>query len=66
MSECAGNTYGLECTKLCTNCRDGEQCDHVNGSCLNGCDKGVHGVNCDKGKIKFETEFTLSFFISSD
>ena len=48
-TECADNTYGLECTKLCPKCRDGEQCDHVNGSCPNGCDKGIYGDKCDRG-----------------
>lgn len=52
-TECAGNTYGLECTKLCPNGRAGEQCHPVTGSCLNGCDKGVHGVNCDKGSTSY-------------
>ena len=48
-TECADNTYGLECTKSCPKCKDSEQCDHVNGSCLNGCEKGIYGVNCDRG-----------------
>ena len=49
ISECQGNTYGMECTHVCGNCLNGEQCDHVNGSCANGCDKGTHGDKCDKG-----------------
>ena len=39
----------MECTQVCGNCLNGEQCDHVNGSCANGCDKGTHGDKCDKG-----------------
>ena len=43
--------YGLECSQACGNCSNGEQCHHVNGSCINGCDVGVVGDKCDKGKI---------------
>ena len=47
--ECKDNTYGMECTKVCGNCLNGEQCNHVNGSCPDGCDKGTHGDKCDIG-----------------
>ena len=36
---------------MCGNCSRGDQCNHVNGSCLNGCDVGVYGDKCDKGKF---------------
>ena len=39
----------MECTLVCGNCLNGEQCNHVNGSCPNGCAKGTHGDKCDKG-----------------
>ena len=39
----------MECTQVCGNCQNGEQCYHVNGSCQTGCDKGTHGDKCDKG-----------------
>ena len=35
--------------KLCGRCLNGEQCDHVDGSCPNGCGKGAYGDKCDKG-----------------
>ena len=47
--ECKDNTYGLGCIGLCGHCLNGDQCDHVNGSCLNGCDKGTYGDKCDRG-----------------
>ena len=47
--ECKDNTYGTECTKVCGNCLSGKQCNHVNGSCPDGCDKGTHGDKCDIG-----------------
>ncbi|XP_078320877.1 uncharacterized protein LOC144621465 isoform X1 [Crassostrea virginica] len=62
--KCADNTYGLECTKRCPKCKDSEQCDHVNGSCLNGCDKGIYGVNCDRacpvGRYGYNCQNTCS------
>lgn len=49
MTGCSGNTFGLDCKRICGNCRNGEQCHHVNGSCPNGCSKGATGFNCDMG-----------------
>nr|XP_022307985.1 uncharacterized protein LOC111113986 [Crassostrea virginica] len=45
--QCKDNTYGMECTNVCGNCLNGEQYNHVNGSCPDGCDKGTHGDKCD-------------------
>ena len=47
--ECVDKTYGAECKQACGNCRNGEPCHHVNGSCLFGCDAGVYGDKCDTG-----------------
>lgn len=44
--------YDLECKQTCGNCKNKEQCHHVNGSCLNGCDSGYYGTRCDIGMIK--------------
>lgn len=41
--------YGLECKMICGDCKNKELCYYVNGSCLNGCDKGVYGEKCDIG-----------------
>ena len=49
--ECTINKYGQDCRQSCGNCTKGEQCNHVNGSCPNGCDAGVTGENCDTGKL---------------
>lgn len=46
-TECSGHTYGLECSRICGNCRDWEECDYLNGSCPNGCNKGTMGIKCD-------------------
>lgn len=41
--------YGLECKMICRDCINKELCYNENGSCLNGCDKGVYGEKCDIG-----------------
>lgn len=38
--------YGKECSISCGNCRDSEQCQHINGTCMNGCDTGYKGFKC--------------------
>ena len=48
-SECGNNTYGQGCIGLCGHCSENEQCHHINGSCLNGCDPGFNGLKCDQG-----------------
>lgn len=47
--ECLNYMYGLECKMICGDCKNKELCYYVNGSCLNGCDKGVYGEKCDIG-----------------
>lgn len=49
LSACSGNMYGANCTVKCGMCLDNEQCQHVNGTCMKGCDKGFHGSSCIEG-----------------
>lgn len=48
---CVDYKYGLECNSTCGKCFDGNKCNHMTGSCPNGCDAGVFGDKCDQGKI---------------
>lgn len=48
-TECSGHTYGQECSRICGNCRNWEECDYLNRSCPHGCNKGTMGINCDIG-----------------
>ena len=50
---CNVYTYGSDCTN-CGNCSDGVQCNHVTGTCPNGCDAGIYGDKCDLGNLKIE------------
>lgn len=47
--DCGANTYGLGCRSICGNCSRGEACNHVNGGCPHGCDRGVEGRRCQAG-----------------
>lgn len=50
--ECFSGYYGLKCTKKCDgHCKDNEPCNHINGTCDNGCLDGWIGVNCDKRMV---------------
>nr|XP_022306974.1 multiple epidermal growth factor-like domains protein 10 isoform X1 [Crassostrea virginica] len=48
-NECDGNTYGGDCGEECGECVNDEQCHHINGTCLNGCDRGFQGLGCNQG-----------------
>lgn len=41
--------FGEGCAKRCGHCRNDTHCNHVNGSCLNGCEAGYKGNHCIDG-----------------
>lgn len=41
--------YGENCGIACGNCLAKEQCHHINGTCMNGCDRGYQGSKCTEG-----------------
>lgn len=43
--------YGANCTEECGTCLNSEQCNHINGTCIYGCDKGFHGSECIEGNL---------------
>ena len=49
-TECAGGWYGQDCALLCGQCLNNEQCHHIDGRCLNGCQPGFQGDYCTHGK----------------
>lgn len=52
IKDCDDNKYGENCSKSCGNCRGSEQCHHINGICINGCDIGYQLPKCiDSGYI---------------
>lgn len=44
--ECEQGLYGIGCSETCGHCRDVDQCFHVNGTCLTGCDAGYQDGLC--------------------
>lgn len=50
---CDGRRYGKNCSAICGNCIEFEQCNPINGTCMNGCDKGFEGLDCTKGRVEF-------------
>ena len=49
-TECGNGTFGQDCSESCGTCLREEQCHHVNGICMNGCDRGFQGNKCTEGK----------------
>lgn len=47
---CTDGMYGDNCSTPCGHCFESQQCDNVNGTCLNGCDSGYKGISCTEGK----------------
>ena len=61
-------SYGLECAKTCGHCLDSKPCNHLNGTCVNGCAPGFHGEKCFQSKfylrsIIFQTSVDNQLFI---
>ena len=48
-TECDGKMFGKNCEELCGKCFNDEQCDHINGSCMNRCNPGYYGITCTEG-----------------
>lgn len=46
--DCNIGSYGIDCEDSCGLCRDVNQCSHINGTCLTGCDAGYQGTMCKR------------------
>lgn len=53
--------YGENCGIACGNCLAKEQCHHINGTCMNGCDRGYQGSKCTEGDHCYLMLKTLCF-----
>ncbi|XP_056008312.1 receptor-type tyrosine-protein phosphatase epsilon-like [Ostrea edulis] len=46
---CTSGWYGSDCLFKCSgNCVNNEDCDHVDGACVNGCQPGYIGSSCSQ------------------
>ena len=57
---CNVYTYGSDCIS-CGNCSGGVQCNHVTGTCPNGCDAGMYGDKCDLGNMRIKFSFNIFY-----
>lgn len=48
--ECNDRKYGDGCQRKCGLCLNMTQCDHVNGTCSQGCEAGYQGQMCEQGQ----------------
>lgn len=48
--ECNDRKYGDGCQRKCGFCLNMTQCDHVNGTCSQGCEAGYQGQMCEQGQ----------------
>lgn len=62
VTECTGPMYGQNCNLSCGHCIMSEQCHHINGTCMSGCDIGYHGLHCTEGKHQSNNSNTVVFF----
>lgn len=46
---CDSHFYGENCSTPCGNCLESKQCQHTNGTCMNGCASGYQGLTCKEG-----------------
>lgn len=44
--ECSTGLFGYDCLEKCGDCFNLGKCNHINGSCLNGCSQGFKGELC--------------------
>lgn len=51
VTECDNRKYGDGCQKSCGQCVNKTQCDHVIGTCPQGCEAGYKGQMCDQGQL---------------
>lgn len=52
ISVCRKGSYGINCNETCGHCQDINQCSHINGTCLTGCESGFQGDFCKTPCVK--------------
>ncbi|XP_017774540.1 PREDICTED: uncharacterized protein LOC108561207 isoform X2 [Nicrophorus vespilloides] len=48
--------FGFECAQKCGKCKDNERCHHINGHCLNGCEKYYVEPFCNETDLPYLKE----------
>lgn len=50
ISECDDFRFGKNCGRQCGHCYNNSSCHHINGTCVDGCDRGYQGTECMQRK----------------
>lgn len=66
IAECQNKTYGPGCLESCGRCLSGQQCNNVNGTCLNGCEAGYYKPRCKQGKYNITMYIDTTIKKSND
>ena len=62
--ECDRGKFGRGCREICGQCKGNNTCHHINGTCMEGCNPGFIGLQCDQGTslwLKKRVHFILFF-----
>lgn len=57
---CPDGTFGTDCSMQCGKCLGVGQCNHIDGTCKNGCEIGYSGSKCTEGK-----HIVITFYIAT-
>lgn len=52
LAVCDAGKFGQNCSENCGNCRNGSSCNHVNGSCSEGCLNGFNYTADEKCSVR--------------
>lgn len=67
VTECTGLMYGQNCNISCGHCIKSDECHHINGTCMNGCNIGYQGLHCTEGKTsEHNVSNTTVIFITTN
>lgn len=56
---CQNGTYGQSCKDTCGYCLNYDDCFHVNGTCVMGCEPGYKGIVCKNGQWLFSKNIDI-------
>lgn len=60
---CHGGRYGQGCNNICGHCINQTVCNHIDGTCLSGCDPGYQGILCKLSNYDRHLLFWHSSFV---
>ena len=56
--------FGKNCEELCGKCFKDEQCDHINGTCMDGYNPGYYEITCTESmSICSQQAYFFTYFL---